>query len=811
MDPFSIQTIGGLETLATLFNAIAAIFHGPMIKAFTVLATCIGAVSAMIYTAWRNQLQPVASWFISYNIVVMVLLSPIANVNITDTMTGKFRTVDNVPFALAFTASSLSALSVGLTQALEQAMQPLPPSGSSSHSGSEGASFASLSYSQTGFLFGAQAIAQMKAVQITNSDMAENMKEFVNQCVVYDALIGHKYTLEDLQKSGDIWQLVSERPSKLRGFAWRDVERNEGGKFVRSNGTQIICCAEGVRRFNLIWAAATDHALKALYGKMGESFGVQSDHGAQTLSLSAAAHLPGALNKLTGSAKGASERIRQQMMIRSILKGNVQKTVELGGHPNFEATRAYLQQRQTYQTIGETVSQTLLSLKNVLEALAYALFIFVMLFALLPKGWQFFLFWAKIVTWIQLWPPLFAILNFLVTEYMASGMSSKMGLESGITIWNFVGVSNLSADMTATAGYLSCLIPVIAWSIMDQGGYAFVTMASQLLGVTQGAASAAASEKITGNYSFGNVVMDGLQADSSSLFKKDVSASYTGGHIAFQEGMTSRTFAPNGEQILNHNVSQLPVTLHGSQVQEQVHRDLCNEVESFQKSESEQAMVSRQATSSDYLQIGKHASNMISSGQQWSNQETGSSMQEAARHYNQVQRISKDFGISEELVNQKVAEASAGGNISIKAFELGPISVNGNVGGNYSKQEHDSARATQAENQIKELGKSDDFRKAVQHGYQSFNSKNFDTNDQNTKESIRNFSGNYEKANSHQESASKAYEQSQSLQKELAISKSKSFMVDSNYTQEFVNQVVAERLESLSVQEMQKEANAFMA
>jgi conjugal transfer mating pair stabilization protein TraG len=818
MDTFPIQTIGGLETLATLFNAMAAIFHGSLIKALTVLATCVGATSAMIYTIWRNQLQPVVSWFVSYNVMVMLLLSPIAKVNITDTMTGQFRTVDNVPFALAFIASTLSALSVGLTQALEQVMQPLPSSGSASGSSSvssagfsSSSGFAFLSYSQTGFLFGSQALAQMKGVQIVNSDMADNMKEFVNQCVVYDAMIGNKYTLEDLQKTNDIWRLVSERPSKLRGFSWRDVDRDDTGKFVRSNGTQIISCAEGVRRFNLIWGAATDNALKSLCHKIGEIFGVKADKDTQVLSLGAAAHLPGALNKLTCSARSASDHVRQQMMIRSILKGNIQKTVELGGHPNFETTRAYLQQRQTYQTIGEAVSQTLLSLKNVLEALVYTLFIFVMLFALLPKGWQFFLFWAKVITWIQLWPPLFAILNFLMTEYMVSNISSQMGISSGVTIWNFVGISNLTADMAATAGYLSCMIPVIAWSILDQGGYAFVTMASQLLGVSQGAASSAAAEKMSGNYSLGNITMDGLQADNSSLYKKDFSASYTGGHMSFHDGMTSRTVMSDGEQILDHRVSQLPVTLHGVQAQEQVYRDLYNEAESYQRSESEQAISSRQATASDYLQIGQQASKLMSSGQQWLNQETASSMQEAARTYNAVQRIAKDFGLSEELVNQKMADASAGIGISVKPFELGPLQVDIGARGNLSKQESSIARAQQAENQIKELAKSDDLRKSIQHGYQAFNSKNFDINDQNLQESVKNFSGHYEKANSHQQNALKAYEQSQALQKECGSSKSKSFSVDSNYTQEFVNQVGEERLESFSVQDMQREAQAFMA
>jgi len=73
-------------------------------------------------------------------------------------------------------------------------------------------------------------------------------------------------------------------------------------------------------------------------------------------------------------------------MISSILKGSEQKTIELGGSPNFEVRRAYLQQRETYQTIGHVIAQGLPSIKNVLEALLYCMFVFVMGLILLPNG-----------------------------------------------------------------------------------------------------------------------------------------------------------------------------------------------------------------------------------------------------------------------------------------------------------------------------------------------------------------------------------------------------------------------------------------
>ena len=354
MDSFPLQTIGGLDTLTTLFNAMAALFQGPLIKSFTILATGIGAVSAMLYTIWRNDLKPLSHWFISYQVLALVLLSPLARVHITDTLTGRFQVVDHVPFALALTASTLSSLSVSLTQTLEQVMQPLPASGTDP--------FTPTPYSQTGFMFGAQSLLQMRSIHITNQDMADNMKEFVNQCVIYAALNGNRYTLEDLQKSGDIWVLISESPSKLLGFSWRHVERDVEGRFLRSNGTEIITCSEGITRFNVLWADATDHALSSFYQRLGTMFGKSAIQTHTPLSACAATYFPGALNKLTHQAQSASDRVRQQMMMTTLVQSNIQKTQELGGHPNFEVMRAYFQQRQTYQTIGETVSQTLLSL-----------------------------------------------------------------------------------------------------------------------------------------------------------------------------------------------------------------------------------------------------------------------------------------------------------------------------------------------------------------------------------------------------------------------------------------------------------------
>ncbi|MDP5012815.1 MAG: conjugal transfer protein TraG N-terminal domain-containing protein [Alphaproteobacteria bacterium] len=429
---YSLETIGSGEMLWTLFNAIAALLRpngGTLWQSLISIGTIIGVIIALCYTIFQNSFKPLSTWFISTQIVILGLISPVATIHIKDVLTGFNKTVDNVPFALAFSASTLSSLGTGVTQAIETVFQPAP--NYVGGSGFQPQSSDTLAYSQTGFMFAANVMTQMKGIQISNDDMMDNMKEFVNQCVVYDALIGTKYTLHDLKRSNDIWGLVSQGASKLRGFAWRNINRNADGTFAGSRGTEIITCKVGVERFTHMWREASQSLVSTFEHRLSEYCGFASR---TTSALSNAVHmnLPGAFNKLTHAGKQASEQLQQQVMISSILSANDRKAIELGGSPNLDVRRAYLQQRSMYQTIGETIAQGLPSLKNVLEAVIYALFIFVVFASMLPNGWKMLTFYTKLLLWIQLWPPLFAILNFIMTEILSAKTAGILGTTTGV-------------------------------------------------------------------------------------------------------------------------------------------------------------------------------------------------------------------------------------------------------------------------------------------------------------------------------------------------------------------------------------------
>jgi len=782
---YAIHTIGGFDTFVAVFNQVAALLrsdggsiYAPLVK----MATAVSIFYGVAYAIYGGQLRQMGIWFVSHFLILNFLFMPLASVVIKDSMTNQVDKVDNIPFGLAFIASRLSEIGFGITRATEQVFQPSPRYGSGHQKGMVEGDFDALCYTRTGFVFGAYALAQMKSMHIADDDLADNIHEFVNQCVVYDVALGNKYTLRDLKNSDDIWGLVSQKASKIRGFAWREVPRHNG-VISGAPDTRIITCAQGVEKINQIWSETTRSALSQTTESLLNFFGINHrEPGSDALAQHMSSHLPGALDRLTGFSTNANDRIRQQIMISSVVKANQLKTVELGGSPNFDVRRAYLQQRSAYKTIGETVAQTLPYLKNILEALIYCLFIFVLPLSLLPQGWRVVSFWAKLCCWIQLWPPLFAILNFFVTQSMASQVMNRVSSAGGFTLANFVGVENAAADMAAIAGYLCSMIPVLSWALIEKGGYAFVNMAGSLLSVSQGAASSAASEGFAGNYNFGNIITAGVQADNRSLLKNDYSASYSSGHFAMNDGISSRMISGDGEQLINVQTSNLPVSVHRSSYQEQTLRDAYNNALSTNQSESQMASESKMSAARDFVDFSRQASNHLASNKQWTNQETANFVKDSGTVYNKLEQIQEAYGISKEMAFHAALDVSAGVDIG-NSLVGKMVGVSGGVRVNESQSSTGTNRS--GVDQITQLAKSNEFRSAVSHATEYGKSRNFDMGDQNLKQSVQSFGDHYEQSKQHQKNANVALERSQGLSHQIDYVRANSQRIDTVENQRF--------------------------
>ncbi len=195
---YQIYSFGNGEILKGIFNAIAMCLNsqsGSLYVPLIRLGILIGAMLAIIYALYGNYMKAFVGWIIPLAAIMQVLFVPQASVWIIDPVSRYHEKVDHVPYGLAMVSSYISRIGYELTHQIEKVFV-LPDD---------------LKYQKTGTLFGSYFVQQAKTFHITNEELAENMRQFVGQCVVYDALLGRKYTLEDLRHSANIWDLSISR------------------------------------------------------------------------------------------------------------------------------------------------------------------------------------------------------------------------------------------------------------------------------------------------------------------------------------------------------------------------------------------------------------------------------------------------------------------------------------------------------------------------------------------------------------------------------------------------------------------------
>jgi len=136
----------------------------------------------------------------------------------------------------------------------------------------------------------------------------------------------------------------------------------------------------------------------------------------------------------------------------------------------------------SYMTMGKIAEQALPLIRNVIEAIIYAVFPFVFLLFLLAHGKALGLAvksFAMSLVWIQLWPPLYAILNYVATLASAKSLeaAAKTGMATaGLALESASSIYNGAVSDQAVAGYMVISIPIIATAIIKGGEVAFAAV-----------------------------------------------------------------------------------------------------------------------------------------------------------------------------------------------------------------------------------------------------------------------------------------------------------------------------------------------
>lgn len=121
MTQWNVYTVGDIEFMHNVFNAVAMLMNSGMFSDLFRIAALLGVIGIVISSAISAgktvSFQNMAVCIVMY----MVFFQVSARVNIEDVTSGRFRAVDNVPAGLAASASIISTVGYSITEKMEQA------------------------------------------------------------------------------------------------------------------------------------------------------------------------------------------------------------------------------------------------------------------------------------------------------------------------------------------------------------------------------------------------------------------------------------------------------------------------------------------------------------------------------------------------------------------------------------------------------------------------------------------------------------------------------------------------------------------
>jgi conjugal transfer mating pair stabilization protein TraG len=508
---WEIYAYQNADSLFGIFNAIAAIVgSGNYAGALAAVGFC-GFIAALLAYAFAPEKLQGWKWLGTVLLVYSVLLLPKVDVGIVDKTGGApEKVVANVPLGLAMFGSLTSEIGNTLTEVFETAFQSVG-SGLPSE----------LTYQTNGLMFGNRLIRQAGNVVFRDPSFRTDLIEFIHNCTMYDLADG---TLDPaaFATTGDVWPLMAT-PNPARFTT------------VTGSGTSdVVPCPD---------------AYTSLNGRLpAQVAGIQ-----QTLALQLNPTLPGTTaasviapeiqqayisNNIASAASSATDLIRQNAMINAI-----NDTSDITGQQTNDPAavmlavgraQAVAQTNAFWTNSGKVAEEALPIVRNVIESLIYALFPLMILLLLLTSGRDTLLAFKGYITvliWIQLWPPLYAILNYMATIYASHELSAAATWGAGQSL-SLVTASPIYQNAISTQGVVGNLvisIPIIAWVALKRLENFGTAMVGGLTGL-QSAITGASSAAVAGNVSMGNVSIDQQQLapNRSSAFMRTMQNDVTG-------------------------------------------------------------------------------------------------------------------------------------------------------------------------------------------------------------------------------------------------------------------------------------------
>lgn len=436
---YEVYSYWNLLELEGVFNAIAALTaSNDFTGLLRVLALVAMIALVLAVLAGRARHEDFWRWVIMAAIVNGMLLVPKTSVILVDrTGTEPNRVVANVPVGLAALAHGTSRIGDWLTRAFETVFA-LPDD---------------LQFQKRGLMFGHAVLTE---TQFLSPDMVsgawmKDFQEFWRECVTPD-IITNYLPLDTLRKTTDLWAALGDtNPARyvtlttVGTVPCHPTAYNDLGNRLNNSVVPALITSYGLQKFPNDPQAVTNaqNGIVASY-----AFGLGISNTAHNIVKQAA---------------------MQQAMVLAYCGVFSQSGDSNRAALCYSTAMGAYQTNHTYQVLAKIAESSMPKLKSAIEIIQYAVAPIILAFAVVAGHLAFPVLktYTMSLVWIQLWPPLYAVVHYIQTVKMQA-YEAALGASAG-TLEGSAQLVNMGVSDQAVAGMLTMAIPPIAAALVKGG------------------------------------------------------------------------------------------------------------------------------------------------------------------------------------------------------------------------------------------------------------------------------------------------------------------------------------------------------
>jgi conjugal transfer mating pair stabilization protein TraG len=526
-----VFTVGGGEYLVNTFNAVAAWTGSGGFRSLIRVVMVMGLIFALVVTAFNLDWRAWFRWFLQAALLYSCLMVPTVDVKVTDRINPSLApaTVDNVPLGLGVMASFTSQVSDFFTRHAETVF--VMPS--------------ALQFSSGGIVYGARLWDKVRSFEIKDPVFRANLDAHLKQCVFYDVLYGN-LSMRTLSESPDMWAEIGANPAV-----------NRAQKFMRDVGGTVdieyLTCRDAYTELTQGWNAH----LTANVPKFARTFYPKLTEAAAGARL--ANDIPVVSQLFHGTPRSAYDTLRQKSLVEAFAAAQL----DFGNDEadGFALDRADTQARNSMTSVAQQAMVWVPVLNIVLTLVFYAMFPVIFPLFLFPRtGVPTLKGYLAGFFYLAAWGPLYVLLHMFVMDRIASEMAAAA--PGGLSLASWGGIQSVNLDTATLAGFLMMSVPVLA-AMLARGAMAASNSAASFLQPAQGGGEAAALERTTGNYAYGDVSFANFNGNNRQANQWTEAGNYFAGAVRSmfrgQDGVSYSEFG-NGRTVIDSSggMSQLP-------------------------------------------------------------------------------------------------------------------------------------------------------------------------------------------------------------------------------------------------------------